>query len=79
MDAIEGLLVQDILPPELSCSWTCSATPGSTCTPGPALGDIVDVVDVVAGGVLTYSAACDIDEEATGTIENSATITLPAL
>ena len=60
LDAV-GVLVEDVFPPELTCSWTCSATEGSSCTPGPVAGDIADVVDIELGGELTYAASCDID------------------
>ena len=65
--------VTDVLPLELTCSWTCVASAGSSCT-AAGTGDINDVITLLAGGDATYTATCDVDPDATGTIENTATI-----
>lgn len=76
---VVGALVADTFPPELTgCTWTCVASPGSSCTAGPVAGDIADTVDLPGGGTVTYTATCDIDPFATGTLSNTATVTLPA-
>ncbi len=69
------VVVEDDFPPELSCSWTCVAEAGSSCTPGPVAGDIVDSAEIV--GPVTYTAICQVDGDATGPIANTATVTLP--
>jgi uncharacterized repeat protein (TIGR01451 family) len=75
-DAVEGVTVTDDFPGALSCSWTCSASAGSSCGASGA-GDIGDSVDLLAGGTATYSATCQIASSATATLLNTATITAP--
>ena len=57
-------------------SWSCTATPGSACTPNGS-GSISDTVNVAAGGSLTYTINASISAGACGTIQNTATITSP--
>ncbi|MEM1181382.1 MAG: DUF11 domain-containing protein, partial [Acidobacteriota bacterium] len=65
--------VTDTFPSDLSCTWTCSATAGSSCgTAGT--GDISDPVSLLSGGSATYTASCSIALTATGTLSNTATI-----
>ncbi len=67
--------VTDNFPAALSnCNWTCSASAGSTCTAAGA-GNIADAVTLLSGGTATYTATCDIDPAATGTLDNTATVT----
>ncbi|AKS40466.1 GEVED domain-containing protein [Wenzhouxiangella marina] len=75
-DAI-GANVSDSFPAGTSCSWTCVASAGSACTAGPVAGNINDTVDLLAGGLLTYTATCGIAASATGTLVNTATVTVP--
>ncbi len=70
--------VTDLFPPGLDCTWTCAAAGGASCTAGPVAGDLVDAVELPAGGTLTYDALCAIDLTATGTLINTATVTAPA-
>ena len=75
---VAGASVSDVFPAELtSCRWTCSPAGGATCTAGPMTGDINDMVDLPVGGTATYSATCNIEPSATGTLSNSAVVTLP--
>ena len=74
---VAGATVTDFFPPELSCSWTCVARGGASCTAGPVVGDINDVVDIPSGDSLTYTAVCAIDPAATGILTNTATVTNP--
>ncbi|HSR68141.1 MAG TPA: hypothetical protein VLU25_09370 [Acidobacteriota bacterium] len=74
---VMGAAVDDIFPSDLTCTWTCMASAGSGCTAGPVNGDIADTVDLLAGGTATYSAECDIDGSASGSISNTATVTAP--
>ncbi|MEM1205761.1 MAG: CARDB domain-containing protein, partial [Acidobacteriota bacterium] len=65
--------VVDTFPSDLTCTWTCSASVGSSCSAAGA-GDINDPVSLLAGGTATYTAVCDIALTATGTLSNTATI-----
>ena len=59
----------------LNCSTTCVSTAPNSCTAGPVLGNLNDtLVDLVSGGSVVYTAICDIDVLATGTLSNTATI-----
>ena len=69
-----GATVTDAFPAELTCTWTCTAGGGATCTPGPVAGDIADTVDLPVGALAAYIATCDLDPGATGTLVNTATI-----
>lgn len=76
-DAVTGASVTDQLPGELACEWTCAAGGGATCTAGPVSGDIVDTVDLPAGATATYSLACGISGDASGTLANTASVAEP--
>ena len=76
-DAVMGATVADAFPTELSCSWTCVASAGASCTPGPTVGDISDSVGLPASGSVTYTASCQVSGAASGTLTNTATITSP--
>lgn len=76
-DAVTGARVLDLFPPELACSWSCVASAGAACTPGPVAGDIDDLVDLVSGATAVYTATCTVSPEATGEIVNTASVTAP--
>lgn len=76
-DAV-GATVSDNFPAGLDCDWTCSASAGSSCGAGPSVGDISDSADLADGGNATYSATCDVDPGASGTLLNTATVAPPA-
>lgn len=69
-------LVDDILPPGLTCTWTCVGAGGGTCTASGS-GNINDTVNLPAGGSTTYTATCAIAPGATGSLVNTATISAP--
>ena len=76
---VVGAEVEDLFPAELACTWTCIAGGGSTCTPGPVVGDLTDTIDLPLGGTVIYTAQCDLDAGAgSGTLLNTATLTPPA-
>ncbi|MCP3976128.1 MAG: DUF11 domain-containing protein [bacterium] len=78
-DDVYGSIVRDLFPAELvGVSWTCRPSPGSECTAGPVAGDIIDTVDLLAGGTLTYTANATVADGATGSVSNTATVTRPA-
>jgi uncharacterized repeat protein (TIGR01451 family) len=70
-----GSTVADTFPIGLSCTWTCVGASGGTCTAGSS-GNINDVVNLPAGGSVTYTAVCAIDAGASGTLTNTATVTV---
>jgi len=76
-DDVTGATVQDTFPANLSnVNWTCVGSAGSSCTAG-GVGDIMDMVDILNGGTVTYTATADIDPAATGSLANTATVAVP--
>jgi uncharacterized repeat protein (TIGR01451 family) len=78
-DAVTGAHVVDAAPFELQgVSWTCSGSPGSSCT---AVGSvsISDLADIPAGGAVTYTLTATVDWAlGGGPLANSASVTPPA-
>ncbi len=74
---VTGFEVTDDFPADLTCSWTCAAGSGATCTAGPVAGDIDDTVDLEAGSSATYTASCTIGGGASGTLVNTVTVAGP--
>ena len=75
---VVGATVSDTFPAELSCTWTCVASGGASCTAGPVAGDIADSVDIPVGDSVVYTAVCDVDPAATGMLSNTAAVAPPA-
>jgi len=73
--AATGATVADTFPAVLTCTWTCVGAGGGTCTASGA-GNISDTVNLPAGASTTYTAACAISAAATGTLSNTATVTI---
>jgi len=73
-----GITVADPFPAALSSvTWTCVASAGSHCaTGGP--GQILDTIDLVAGGTAVYTATGVLDPGASQPLVNTATVTAPA-
>lgn len=75
--AVTGATVADTFPGTLTgVSWTCSASPGSSC-PGAGAGNISAPVSLLVGGTATFTVNATISAGATGTLNNTATITAP--
>lgn len=72
-----GATVSDVFSAVASCTWTCVAAGGASCTAGPVSGDIADTVDLPVGGTTTYTAVCAIDHTASGSLTNTATVDPP--
>ena len=66
---------RDTFPAELTCTWTCAGAGGGTCTPSGS-GNISETVNLPAGGSVTYTASCTVSPAATGTLSNTATISM---
>ena len=75
--AVAGVLVEDVFPDGLDCVWTCDLTGAATCTAGPVAGDLIDPVDLPPGTAVTYAAVCQVGLGASGSLVNTATVTLP--
>ncbi|MGZ5287960.1 MAG: SdrD B-like domain-containing protein [Actinomycetota bacterium] len=72
-----GATVVDNLPAALSAaSWTCTATAGSTC-PATGSGNISASVNLLPGGSATFVLGATLSGAASGSIANTATITVP--
>jgi uncharacterized repeat protein (TIGR01451 family) len=72
-----GASVSDALPAALlGAAWTCSATAGSSCSPGGS-GGINDTVTALVGGRLTYTLTGTVDPAATLSLANTASV-IPA-
>ncbi|MBL8299140.1 MAG: DUF11 domain-containing protein [Rhodanobacteraceae bacterium] len=75
-DAATGATVADTFPAVETCTWTCAGAGGGTCTAAGS-GNIADLVNLPVGGSVTYTASCAVSASATGTLSNTATVTLP--
>jgi LPXTG-site transpeptidase (sortase) family protein len=75
-----GVTVSDTFPATLNaCTWSSTATGGATGNAGTSSGNINDTGIVLpVGANVTYTANCDIDPSATGSLANTATITSAA-
>jgi uncharacterized repeat protein (TIGR01451 family) len=75
-----GANVSDPLPAALAgagFTWTCTPSVGSTCT-ATGVGDVVETVDVAAGGQLVYTITGTVPSNTRGSLTNTATVTPPA-
>jgi uncharacterized repeat protein (TIGR01451 family) len=76
--AADGVVVDDTLPSTLSgATWTCTATPGSNCSSPVGTGDVAQLVDVAAGGTVSFLVTATIASDATGVLANTAALTPP--
>lgn len=76
-NAVIGATVTDTMPVMLTdVSWGCQASTGSQCT-GSGSSDLIDTVNIQAGGLLTYVVTGTIPPGAVGLIVNSAGVTTP--
>jgi uncharacterized repeat protein (TIGR01451 family) len=76
-DPVTGAPVEDFVPAALlGPTWTCTASPGSSCLTGGS-GNIIDSVDLLVGGSATYTLTGTVDPAVTGTLANTATIAAP--
>ncbi len=73
VDPATGVSVLDTMPAGLAnTTWTCTATPGSSC-PATGTGDIATTVDLAAGGSATFSVTTSATTAAPSTIVNTVT------
>ncbi|HVS00919.1 MAG TPA: hypothetical protein VMW27_30140 [Thermoanaerobaculia bacterium] len=77
-EAVTGATVTDVFPASVSgVLWTCTAAGGATC-PSSGSGNISATVDLPVGGSATFSANGILDPAASGTLSNTAEVTVPA-
>ena len=77
-NALAGATVTDDAPDSLTLgAWTCSASGGAAC-PGSGSGNLSAVVTLPVGGSITFQIAATVKPDASGSITNTATVTLPA-
>ena len=72
-----GVTVSDPFPATLSCFWSCQGQGGAQCSQGQSQGHLLDIAHLPVNGEAVYTAQCDIADDASGTLINSATATLP--
>jgi uncharacterized repeat protein (TIGR01451 family) len=78
--AIAGVRVTDTLPAVLTgATWTCSPTGGASCGASSGIASIDEVVDLPAASTVRYTVAATVDAGASGTIANTAAVTLPGV
>jgi uncharacterized repeat protein (TIGR01451 family) len=76
--AAAGVTITDPLPAGVTtASWTCSAAAGSSCSATSGSGAINTVVNLAAGGVVTFMVSLQAGPSA-GTLTNTASATVAA-
>jgi len=76
-DAV-GATVSDVFPPELAgCAWACSGSGGGTCSSSSGSGDLLESVDLPAGGMVTFDVVCSL-VGSPASVTNSASVDPPA-
>lgn len=74
---ITGATVTDNFPGTLAnVDWICTGSGGATC-PGSGSNDINVIVNLPEGSSVTFTATGTIDSDATGSLTNTATVSLP--
>ncbi len=66
--------LQDALPADLTCTWTCTAAGGASCAAAGGAGDIDEVLGLVPGSSVSFALDCTVDPAASGTLSNTASI-----
>jgi uncharacterized repeat protein (TIGR01451 family) len=74
-DAPGGGLVADTFPASLTCTWTCAGAGGGLCNASGS-GNISEAINLPAGGSVTFTVPCTVSPSATGTLSNTATVSM---
>jgi uncharacterized repeat protein (TIGR01451 family) len=76
---VDGAVVSDDISDKIkSFSWTCEASQGGACTPGPVQDqDINDTVVISAGYAITYTVEGRVKPKARGPLLNTAAVSVP--
>ncbi|QDU22324.1 beta strand repeat-containing protein [Urbifossiella limnaea] len=76
---IGGIGVSDLFPPELTgVTWTAAYTGNRSSGAASGSGDIAELVNLEAGGSVTYSVTARLRTDVAGSFTNTATATVPA-
>ncbi len=76
--AVTGAQVNDTLPAQLSnATWTCAASSGSSCGSANGSGNISTTVSLLPGGTATFTLTATVLANASGSVTNTATVTVP--
>ncbi len=76
--AVTGVTVTDVFPAQLTnVTWTCVATTGAGICPASGTGNLNESVNLPAGALVTFTVTADILGTATGSIVNTASVSLP--
>ncbi|MFY9821928.1 MAG: IPTL-CTERM sorting domain-containing protein, partial [Thermoanaerobaculia bacterium] len=75
-DAPGGTIVADTFPASLTCTWTCAGAGGGGCGSTSSAGNISEGINLPAGGSVTYTVSCTVSPAATGTISNTAMVSM---
>jgi uncharacterized repeat protein (TIGR01451 family) len=77
-NAVVGATVNDVAPADVNgVTWTCVATGGSACTAASGLGSINTTVNLLNGGVATFTVTGTVGGAARSLV-NTATANVPA-
>ncbi|MDY7091511.1 MAG: IPTL-CTERM sorting domain-containing protein [Acidobacteriota bacterium] len=69
--------LEDILPPNLACSWGCSASGGAACPAATGTGDLLEDLVLPPASQVLYSLACEVLDSAADMLVNIAEL-IPA-
>ncbi len=68
-------LVDNFTSPPLTCTYTSVASGGATGNTAAGSGNLAETLSMPANSTVIYTALCNIDSDATGTLSNTVTIT----
>jgi uncharacterized repeat protein (TIGR01451 family) len=76
---VEGARLVDDIPADIGdVIWTCAATPGSACGSASGTGNAIDATfDILEGGSVIYTVSGVLSVAVSGSVSNTATVTLP--
>ncbi|MDX2428678.1 MAG: IPTL-CTERM sorting domain-containing protein [Xanthomonadales bacterium] len=74
-----SVALTDVLPAELSCTYTSVAAGGATGNTAAGVGNLAETLSMPVASSVTYTVLCDIDPAATGTLSNTAVVSGPVL
>jgi uncharacterized repeat protein (TIGR01451 family) len=76
--SVSGAAIDDVMPAGIDLdSWTATASAGSSVAVGSGDGSIDGTLSLLAGGSATYTLIAYVDGSATGSIDDTATVTEP--
>jgi len=77
-NGVPNAVVQDTFPAGVTTvAWSCVGAGGGVCTAN-GVGNINDTVNLPNGASVTYTAIANISPSAAGTLDNTATVSVPA-